>query len=299
MKVTSTPNNTHWLDIAEIIAVGGSVVGSITSIFLNQFLWATLPLSASATFTLLNHRRLRNVIQTEFSQKQAEVTQLIEENKGEINKSKAKYQKNKAGIVELRKELSGNSNLTMLRLNQLQKEEHKNNGNTIKKLEKVETSLSQLNSLTHKLEKNLDIINNKQKETQKMVIELKAIDTFTQNIKANLNSVQSYFERGFAYQRLGNKQRAIEDYTKAIELSSNHAHAYHHRGLLYAELEINQKAVLDLRKASQLYFDRGDLNKYRETRDLSQEIQQLDRAAEADKIENNETEQVKVSNLFA
>ena len=96
------------------------------------------------------------------------------------------------------------------------------------------------------------------------------------------------------------KHRAIDDYSKAIELENNHAQAHHHRGILYAELGVNQKAVIDLRRASQLYFDRGNLDKYRETRDLSQKVYQSNTVAVTNIVKNakKNSERIAVSNLF-
>jgi tetratricopeptide (TPR) repeat protein len=301
MKNTSSLNNHHWLDIAEKIAVLGAISGSVVSVFCKQFLWVTIPLSASATLTLLNHQRFKKLI----TEKQGEITTLIQINQETVAtvraKSKKQYQENQTNIAQLESDLGQVRNLATSALDRIQKEETEKFSFTSKELKELQASLAQLGNLSHKLKQDLDTVDKKQKETGKLVRELKAIDIFTQNIKVDLNTVQSYFERGFAYQRLGNKHRAIEDYSKTIELSSNHAQAYHNRGLLYAELDINQKAVIDLRKASQLYFDKGNLEKYRETRDLSQKIHQQDQTVEVSttKDKNNNTEQVIVKNLFA
>jgi tetratricopeptide (TPR) repeat protein len=300
MKDIFTLNKAHWLDIAEKIAVLGAISGSVVSVCLKQFLWVTIPLSASATFTLLNHQRLKKLIDEE----QAEMITLIQKNEETIAtvraKSKERYQENKNNISQLESDLAQVRNLATTELARIQKEETENFNFTSKELQELQASLAQLDNLSHKLEQGLDTVDKKQKETGKLVRELKAIDIFTQNIKIDLNTVQSYFERGFAYQRLGNKHRAIEDYSKTIELSSNHAQAYHNRGLLYIELGINQKALIDLRKASQLYFDKGNLEKYRETRDLSQNIHQQNNVVEVvpEKEKNNDAEPVIVKNLF-
>ena len=155
-----------------------------------------------------------------------------------------------------------------------------------------------MDELSQKLEQNLTVVDHKQRETGRLVRELKAIDIFTQNIKAELNTVQSYFERGFAYQRLGNRHRAINDYTKTIELDSSHVQAYHNRGLLYGELGKSQQAVIDLRRASQLYFDKGNLDKYRETRDLGLKIHQ-DHSDRVVETKEKDAESVSVGGLFS
>ena len=303
MNVSSTSNKFHWLDIAEIAAVAGSVGGSITSIFLKQFLWATIPLSASAALALINHQRLKSLIK----QEQKAIATLIEQNEGKVNDFKIEYAQNhqvqKTNIAELGEELGQVRNLATVELARLQQEEKADFESTSQELEILQNSIAKLDSLSQKLEQDIHTIDHQQQETSKLVRELKAIDIFTQNIQAEVNTIQSYFERGFAYQRLGNKHRAIDDYSKTLELDSNHAQAHHNRGLLYAEMGIEQKAVIDLRRASQLYFDKGNLDKYRETRDLVQKIHQnpTDEVADSDNEvadNNQDTESVIVGNLF-
>ncbi len=293
----STLRKPHWLDIAEIAAVVGSVGGSITSVFFKQFLWATIPLSVSAALASLNHQRLKNLIKEE----REAIAISLQENQAKINNlqmESGKYdQENKASVAELEDELGWVRNLTITELARLQQEENKNSEHTNQELQKLQISLAKIDSLSQRLEQDLNDVDHKQKETGKLVRELKAIDIFTQNINADLNTVQSYFERGFAYQRLGNKHRAINDYSKTLELDSNHAQAYHNRGLLYIEMGIEQKAVIDLRRASQLYFDKGNLDKYRETRDLSQKVHQNQPIETAGSNDRN-SEQIVVGNLF-
>ena len=303
---SSTIKDTHWLNIAETTAVVGSIVGSITGVFLNQFIWATIPLSASATFGLLNHQRLKKIVESQVLKEQTVLLSLVKENQDKLTTLteiyQNKHQKSKLEIAELSDELGQVRNLATTELAMLRKEEKSDFSSTTKEIARMQNSLDRLDSLSNKVTEELQRLENKEKETRKLVRELRAIDIFSQNIKAKLNTVQSYFERGLAYQRLGNKNRAIEDYSKTIELSNNHAKAYHNRGLIYQELNISQKAIIDLRKASKLYFERGDLDKYRETRDLSQEIHQQeieDRADEGQETSNNQqNEKVAVSNLF-
>ncbi|MEM9507183.1 MAG: tetratricopeptide repeat protein [Cyanobacteria bacterium P01_E01_bin.35] len=297
MKVSSTTNQHHWLDIAEKAAIVGSIGGSITGVFFKQFLWATIPLSAAAGLALINHQRLKNLI----DQEQQKIAGLIAMGEGKISDLQAEYsqnyQANKTNFTELEEELGQVRNLAITELARLQQENKAELSATTEEMQLLQASLIKLDSLSQKLESDLQTVDQKQKETGKLVRELKAIDIFTQNIKAEINPIQSYFERGFAYQRLGNKHRAIDDYTRTLELDSNHAQAYHNRGLLYAEMSMDQKAVIDLRRASQLYFDKGNLDKYRETRDLSQKIQQ-NQPVEVANNKEQDSEPVIVSNLF-
>ena len=293
---SSIQHQRHWLDIAEIAAVVGSVGSVVAGVFYQQLLWATVPLSASATFALLSRQRLQSAIDNK--QQASEV--LIQENKTKLvdltKQTIESERKHQSSITELESEIGQVRNLAVTELAKLQQETKADFNSATGELQQLQTSLTKLTNLNQDLQQNLDTLEAKQQETNRIVRELKAIDIFTQNINAELNTVQSYFERGLAYQRLGNKHRAIDDFSKTVELDPNHPQAYYHRGLLYRELGIDRKAVIDLRRASQLYFDRGDLDKYRETRDLGQEVHQ---DTVTDIVENEQhSEQVIVGNLF-
>lgn len=291
------PPKLHWLDIAEITATVGSVGGSLVAgIFFKQLLWAAVPLSASAAFALLNHQRLKSAI----AEDKQEIAALVRENKAkliDLTKDSIKHNsEHETSVTALAGELEQVRNLAVTELARLQQETKAEFGSASQQLQQLQTSVAKLDSLSQNLQQNLQTIEHKQQETGRLVRELKAIDIFTQNINADLNTVQSYFERGLAYQRMGNKHRAIDDFSKTIELDSNHPQAYHHRGLLYLELKIDRQAMDDLRRASQLYFDKGDLDKYRETRDLTQQIHQEETTEPQEN--SGYSEQVMVGNLF-
>ena len=301
---SSNPQPNHWLDLVEAATLCGSLAGSVASIIFKQFLWVTLPLSASATLAWMNHQRLKRLITSEVLKQQTVMSSLLTQNQEELEAVKTKYQtkykSNQTAIAETVDHLEQLRNLTTTELARLNKEEASNYSKTSKEVKVIQNTIAELNQLSQNLAETLGKVEHRQKQTSKQVRELKAIDIFSQNIKAEFNTVQSYFERGFAYERLGNRHRAIEDYSKAIELASDHAQAYHHRGSLYLDLGVYQKAVIDLRKASQLYFDKGNLDKYRETRDLSQSIHQPSAEPISQQPESQPFEdgQVMVGNLF-
>ena len=289
--MNSTSRKTHWLDIAETSAMVVSLGGSVTSIVLKQFLWATVPLSVSAGLAVVNHQRLRRLVKSE----QEAVAFLVRENKARISKLKEQSEQahweSKVGISEL-KQSQDEANEELERIDRVQKT--KLEGAT-KDLETLQTSVAKLDKLTRQLEQE-------QNETRKLAKELKTIEKYTQEIANNDNLVQSYYQRGLAYQRTGNIERAIDDFTKVIELQSDHVKAYHQRGLLYSEIGEAQKAIIDLRRASQYYIGKGDLDKYRETRDLSLKIH-LSNSTEARENETHKVspkiqESVMVGNLF-
>lgn len=288
---SSTSNKNHWLDIAETSAVVGSIGGSIASVFLKQFMWVTVPLSVTAGLAVVNHQRLKRLVASE----QAAMTSLIQENQTKLSQLKQQSEKqhwdNKVEISELNK-VSDTSTTEIARI---EKEQKTQSNQTNKELQTLQNSITQLDQLTKQLEQE-------QNENRKLGQGLKAIDKFSKIIKKDPSSPDSYFQRGSAYQVTGNLNQAIDDFTKAIELRNDHAAAYHQRGLLYLEIADFQKAIIDLRRASQYYIGKGDLDKYRETRDLSLEIH-FNQSAETDesKIKQKpvkEFEPVAVNNLF-
>jgi tetratricopeptide (TPR) repeat protein len=287
----STSPKTHWLDIAETSAVVGSIGGSITSIILKQWLWVTVPLSVTAGLAVVNHQRLKKAIASE----QAAMAVLIQENHGKVmqikQQSEQKHWDSKVEINDLKK-ASETATAELARLDQ----EQKGKLNTAnQELQTLQTSLSKLDNLTQRLEQQ-------QNETRKLAQELKAIDKFTQIINNNPNLVEAYYQRGSAYQNTGSTERAIEDFSKVIELRNDHAEAYHQRGLLYMEIADAQKAIIDFRRASQYYIAKGELEKYRQARDLSLELHfhQSTEGGEskAPKAIEPEVESVVVNNLF-
>lgn len=288
---TSNPRKPHWLDIAEMTAVAGSLGGSIASILFEQFLWVTLPLSVSAGLAVANHQRLKRLIESE----REAATVLIEENQARITKLKQQSEKqhwdNKVEFTELKQTTEQQSaKLETLDTEQKAKIERAN-----QELQTLQASVTRLDELTSKLEEE-------QNATRKLAGELKAIEKFTQIINQNPNAAQAYYHRGSAYQRSGNPERAIDDFSKAIALADDHAKAYHKRGLLYSEMDRPQEAVIDFRRASQLYIAQGNLDKYRETRDLSLKIH-FDRNDEENEPQTEseskpESVSVPVSGLF-
>ncbi|MEL6581723.1 MAG: hypothetical protein AAFQ14_18420, partial [Cyanobacteria bacterium J06621_12] len=164
----STRQKKHWLDAAEMAAVVCSLGGAVTSILLKQFLWVTIPLSVSTGLAVVNHQRLKKLVESE---KEA-VAFLIQENHARISKLKQQSEKNhwesKVNFSELKK--TGDSATTELKqLGQQQKSEWES---TAHELQTLQTSVAKLDQLAQKLEQE-------QNETRKLAKELKAIEKFT------------------------------------------------------------------------------------------------------------------------
>ena len=59
-----------------------------------------------------------------------------------------------------------------------------------------------------------------------------------------------HYNRGVAYDKLGNKRQAISDFDRAIEINPEYARAYYNRGIAYAELGYDSKGSQDLKTAA-------------------------------------------------
>ncbi len=80
-----------------------------------------------------------------------------------------------------------------------------------------------------------------------------AIKDFDQAIRLNPQA-DAYFNRGFAYRKLGQLERAIEDYDEAIRLNPQHAEAYYTRGAIYGAIGKSIEAERDFAKAKNLGY---------------------------------------------
>jgi lipoprotein NlpI len=63
---------------------------------------------------------------------------------------------------------------------------------------------------------------------------------------------ERYYNRGIAYDELGQHQRAIEDYTEAIRLEPDYDAAYNNRGIAYLMQDNNNLGCRDAQKACAL-----------------------------------------------
>ena len=112
----------------------------------------------------------------------------------------------------------------------------------------------------------------------------KAIEYLNNAIKLQPDYARAYYNRGLAYDDLGQYQRAIVDYNEVIHLKPKNAVAYHNRGLAYDNLGQHQRAIEDYNEAMRLqpndaitYYNRGrayaDVGQYqRAIEDLNEAI---------------------------
>lgn len=81
---------------------------------------------------------------------------------------------------------------------------------------------------------------------------IKAIEYLNNAIKMQPDDETYYYNRGVAYDNLGQYQRAIEDYNQAIRLQPDYPKAYNNRGINYLSQGNNTLGCSDARKACAL-----------------------------------------------
>lgn len=224
-------------EIAEIVAIVASFLGSVGTLFTQQAILASLPLSVTVALNLVNRNNLKKQIEQNQTEIVTQFNQTIQENQGQFSTSLQKLSEDYQ---------TSNQNLS--------KELATKNQDLLDYLQKVDI---------------------KQQEIEEIVKTLRDIENLSQAIRSTPESAYFYYQRGLSFQRLGDKSGAIGDYDKAINIDPNYARAYHNRGILHNELGQKRKAVQDLRKAAKFYFDIGDIESYQQAKDLSKNIYSL------------------------
>jgi tetratricopeptide (TPR) repeat protein len=82
---------------------------------------------------------------------------------------------------------------------------------------------------------------------------IKAIEYLNNAIKLQPDDENYYYNRGVAYDNLGQYQPAIKDYNQAISLKPDYAEAFHNRGTIYSEIGQYQLAIKDFNEAIRLH----------------------------------------------
>ena len=268
---TESNSNLPWLNLAETISVAASVGGSIAAIVLNQVGFATIPLSISVALNLVNRRQL-----------------LVRLN-----------QTNQIAIAQLNGQWQNSTQAQQLTLTQVQQNQGglEVHSKQIGEIQKLLSSLSQRTQELYFSSQNQD---RQQQQIKAVIAHLREIENLSQTIQANPDRSEGYYKRGIVYQRLEDKQSAIEDYNKAIQLDPNCAAAFHHRGILSSELGDKKGALEDLRQAAKLYFRQGNVDAYKEARDLSEQLHNPDQPEETtNNHSDTQDDDLVLSNFFS
>lgn len=251
----------HWLNVAEVVTVAGSIGGSIASVFLKEIILAVAPLSACVAFNLINRKRLLNLTTTVNNQA---IATLSEHN-----------QNDHSNICEQLLQIQQSLNNHQTRA----EDEHKSVSERIEQL-KINSKVQ-----VHELNEKHDEL-------------VQKVDFLTQASVSSKSSVASsadlYCKNGDGYQKMGENQKALDEYARAIKVDSRYALAYANRGLLYSKMGDKKAAVEDLRKATKYYFEQGDIDNYQKVKNMSQNIYQVDSNSDT-----GDSEQVSANSLFS
>ena len=235
-EIKDSPDN-HWLNTAEQVALAGAIGGSIASLFWQEIILASLPLSACVALNLINRQRLLKLATTNNERALATLNQHNQSARG--------------NLID-----------RMMLIQQ-----------SIDNYEETSRQLIKLNSRTNEKVNQLE---QQQEQTTLEITKLAQVQSYSEPVEDSFNSVELYCRNGDGYQQLGEQQKALREYTKAIESDPNCARAYASRGSLYSHLGSKQSALADLRQAAKLYFARGDIDNYQKVKNQTQNIHQLD-----------------------
>ncbi|KPK98685.1 MAG: hypothetical protein AMJ95_02760 [Omnitrophica WOR_2 bacterium SM23_72] len=86
-----------------------------------------------------------------------------------------------------------------------------------------------------------------------------AIEEFAQAIEKNPDFAKAHYQRGLAYQSLGELEEAIADYTAAISLGLAEAKVYYNRGIAYYYHDYLDKAIEDWSRAIEIDPDQPQI----------------------------------------
>lgn len=164
--------------------------------------------------------------------------------------------------------------------------------------------IASLQSSFAEMQSSQQELSNQQQNLSKVVEKLQQIENTSHALQTDPTSAEMYYQRGLNFQELGDKEAAMSDFNQAIQLDSRHASAYHQRGLIKAELSDMQSAVDDLRLAAKFYFEKGEIDRYHQARELAKELYEDDLKEDSQSSESEEnnplifSEQVLVGSLF-
>ena len=85
-----------------------------------------------------------------------------------------------------------------------------------------------------------------------------AIVEYTNALNIQPNYFKALFNRGFAYDKVGEYSLAIADYTQAVGMQQTNAYSYYNRGITYDKLNLLEKAYTDFTAAIALMNTNSD-----------------------------------------
>jgi len=290
----SIKNSQQLLETIELLSVVGAIGGAIASVVTSQVAFASIPLSLSVTLNLLNRRLLVD----EVNQSHQAVIAQTATQFGTLNEQLAQLQQLTTNLGEDTTKLLNHSQSHATAIAQIEQEgtqaatQLKTINEKLVQLQQLTTTLGQD---TSKLDDYTKLLGKEQAEIAKTAGYLKEISTFTQTIRTSSSyAAEAHYNRGLAYEQIGDKEGAIGDYNEAIRINPNYAPAYYARGVAHADLGDKKRAVKDLREAAKLFFEEGNIDKYQTARELTKKFHELN-----SHVKGDASEEIVLEGLFS
>lgn len=99
---------------------------------------------------------------------------------------------------------------------------------------------------------------NELSDGQKYTNPLKAVEYLNNALKLRPRNAEAYYNRGVAYDNLGQYKQAIKDYSQAIALKPDYTDAYSNRGTINNIIGKFQRAIEDFSEAIRLNPDNAE-----------------------------------------
>ncbi len=90
---------------------------------------------------------------------------------------------------------------------------------------------------------------------QKYTDPLKAVEYLNNALKLHPRNTEAYYNRGVAYDNLGQYKQAMKDYSQAIALKPDYADAFYNRGTIHNAIGQYQRAIEDFSETIRLKPD--------------------------------------------
>lgn len=298
MSENFSPANSQkyqWLEKVEAISALGSIGGAVASVVINNAAFAAIPLSVSIALNLLNRRLLLDSIkqnnlitigqliqeqvttQTDLEMLTQQVADFEQQTDKKHSEAQASLRLLDSQVQQINISFNQAQDINNQAIAQFKQENIVTQIQLQTQLKTLSEQIEQLQQQsTHVVQEQKHQFMNEQAKIAKTVDALREIETCTQSIRINPISATAFFNRGLSYQRLNDWDAAVGDFTEAIRVNPQYAEAYQSRGLAYADLGDKQAAVQDIREAARLFFEIGELEKYKIARDLSKKFYNLD-----------------------
>ena len=232
LDIETKERDNHWLNMAETIALVGSVGGSIASIFVEEIALASIPLSACVALNLINRQRLLNLID---AKNEKAIATLSQQNQNDHNNIRERAAQIEQSIREIQNKSETDRNDISQQLQQIDLD-----------IQKINSQYAQLASKTAQMVQSTTsgpaelYYQNANSYQQMGELEL-AISEYTKAIEIDDSHAEAYVGRSLLFADMGKQQEAVDDLRQA-------AKSYFDREDLENYQQIKQK-VQDIHKS--------------------------------------------------